>query len=114
MKENLIKEKSFQFALQIINLYQQLQLEKEFIISKQLLKSGTSIGANVSESESAQSKADFKHKLAIAAKEARETKYWLSLLQKSTLTKISVDNYLIDIETIIRILTSIIKTLASN
>jgi four helix bundle protein len=85
MKENIIKQKTFDFSLLIIELYKQLVIEKEFIISKQLLKASTSIGANVAESEAAKSKADFISKLSIAAKEARETKYWIGLLQQSEL-----------------------------
>ncbi len=70
MKENVIKEKSFLFAIEIVSLYKVLVERKEFVLSKQLLRSGTSIGANVRESEHAQSKADFIHKLSIALKEA--------------------------------------------
>jgi four helix bundle protein len=110
MKENIIKNKSFEFALKIITLYQLLKLENEFIISKQLLRSGTSIGANVTESEAAQSKADFIHKLSIASNEARETKYWLELLHQSRLTTIDLKNYLLEIEELIKILTAILKT----
>lgn len=81
MKENIIKTKSFDFALRTIRLYQYLQIEKkEFILSKQLLRCGTSIGAMVRESEQAESKSDFIHKLAIAQKEANETEYWIELL----------------------------------
>ena len=109
-KENLILEKSFTFSLSIIELFKHLKSNNEFIISKQLLKSGTSIGANINESTAAQSKADFIHKMAIASKEARETKYWLRLLNKSNLTTISMSNYLIEIEHIINIITKIIKT----
>ncbi len=112
MKENLIKDKSFEFALNTIELYKKLQAEREYVVSKQLLRSGTSIGANVAESEAAQSRADFVHKLSISAKEARESKYWLQLLQQSSLTKIDVSDYLKEIESIIKILTAIIKTSA--
>ena len=81
MKNNVIKEKSFSFALEIVALYKFLCFEKkEFVLSKQLLRSGTSIGANVREAEHAESKADFIHKLSIALKEANETEYWLDLL----------------------------------
>ncbi|MDR1342684.1 MAG: four helix bundle protein [Prevotellaceae bacterium] len=111
MKNNIIKEKSFDFALTIIALYKTLVEKKEFIISKQLLRSGTSIGANVEESTAAQSIMDFVHKLSIASKEARETKYWLLLLQKSQLTPLDFSSYLKDVDEIINILTSIIKTI---
>jgi len=84
MAENIIKVKSFNFALRIIKLSQFLNVEKkEFVLSKQLLRSGTAIGALVRESEQAESKKDFIHKLAIAQKEANETDYWLELLFQS-------------------------------
>lgn len=114
IKRNIIAEKSFDFALEIIDLYILLSKENEYIISKQVLKSGTSIEANVEESIAAQSSKDFVSKLSIAAKEARETRYWLKLLNKSKLTEINVDNHLKDIEEIIKILTKIIKTTQSK
>ena len=114
MKDNVIKEKSFSFSLDIINLYKELTTQKEFIISKQLLRSGTSIGANIEEASAAQTKRDFIAKMAIASKEARETKYWLNLLQKSQLVNKNFTEYLLDIEEIIKILTSIIKTSQEN
>ena len=84
MKENLIKSKSFSFALRIIKLYQHLtDNKKEFVMSKQALRSGTAVGALVRESEHAESKADFIHKLSIAQKEANETDYWIELLYQS-------------------------------
>ena len=110
MKENIIATKTFNFSLSVINLYVKLKRENEYIISKQLLRSGTSIGANVEEAIAAQSRKDFISKLSIASKEARETKYWLRLLDKSNLTQISVSGYLIEIEHIINIITKIIKT----
>ena len=110
MKENIIATKTFDFALSIVNLFIELKKENEFIISKQILRSATSIGANVEEAIAAQSRRDFIHKMSIASKEARETKYWLRLLDKSALTKISVETYLIEIEHILNIITKIIKT----
>jgi four helix bundle protein len=110
MKENLIATKTFDFALTVIELFIQLKKENEFIISKQIIRSGTSIGANVEEAIAAQSKKDFINKLSIASKEARETKYWLRLLNQSELTQITVVSYLNEIEHIINILTKIIKT----
>ena len=110
MKENIIATKTFEFSLNVINLYMQLKKENEYIISKQVLRSGTSIGANVEEAIAAQSRKDFISKLSIASKEARETKYWLRLLDKSNLTQIPVSGYLIEIEHIINIITKIIKT----
>lgn len=81
-KKSIIKEKSFLFAIQIVKLYQYLcEVKKEFILSKQLLRSGTAIGALVRESQNAESKADFIHKLSIAQKECDETIYWLELLK---------------------------------
>lgn len=81
MKRNAVKEKSFSFAIDIIHFYKIISQErKEFVLSKQLLRSGTSIGANIREAEHAESKADFIHKLSIALKEANETEYWLDLL----------------------------------
>ena len=109
-KDNVIVIKSFDFALGIISLYQKLINEKEFVLSKQLLRSGTSIGANVQESISAQSKKDFINKLSISLKEARETKYWLSLLNQSNLTQIDLSVYLIQIEELIKILYSIVNS----
>ena len=87
MKDNLIANKTFDFSLLVISLFIQLKKENEFIVSKQLLRCGTSIGANVEEAIAAQSKKDFINKLSIANKEARETKYWLRLLDKSELPK---------------------------
>lgn len=81
MKDNVVKEKSFEFAIRIVNLYKFLQDEKkEFIISKQLMRSGTSIGANVHEALRAVSKKDFANKMSIALKEASESEYWIDLL----------------------------------
>jgi four helix bundle protein len=92
MKENLIAKLSMDFALRIVNMYQYLkEQKKETVMSKQVLRSGTSIGANIYESEQAQSKADFLSKLYIALKEANETKYWLELLHRSNY--LDVDSY---------------------
>lgn len=80
-KRSIVKDKSFDFAIQTVNLYKYLTTNhKEFVISKQLLRSGTSVGANVREAHNAESKADFIHKLAISQKECDETMYWLELL----------------------------------
>ncbi|MBV9865844.1 MAG: four helix bundle protein [Abitibacteriaceae bacterium] len=110
MATSVIQEKSFQFALQIIYLYQELQNEREYVLSKQLLRSGTSIGANVEEASAAQSRNDFIAKMSIASKEARETRYWLSLLQQSGLATVDVSDQLNSVTEIIKILTSIVKT----
>ncbi|HYW34499.1 MAG TPA: four helix bundle protein [Balneolaceae bacterium] len=108
--KNIVKEKSFKFSLQIISLYKKLIEEKEYIISKQLLRSATSIGANIEEADAGYSKKDFTAKMSIASKEARETEYWLRLLKFSKLTHLNVDNYLKDIDELIRLLTAIVKT----
>lgn len=114
MKENIIATKTFDFALSIIELFIQLKKENEFIISKQIIRSATSIGANVEEAIAAQSRKDFINKMSIASKEARETKYWLRLLDKSNLTSIEVTNYLVEVEHILNIITKIIKTTSEN
>ncbi len=110
MKESIVQNKSFKFSLKIISLYKKLQEEKEFIISKQLLRSGTSIGANIEEALAGQSKRDFIAKMSISSKEARETKYWLRLLKESDITNIDVTEVLSDIHELIRLLTAIVKT----
>ncbi len=114
MKNNPIKDRSFKFSLSIIKLYKKLQGNNEFVISKQLLRSGTSIGANIEEANAAQSKKDFLHKMSIASKEARETSYWLRLLKESDLIKTSVDEHLDEINQIIKIITKIVKTTSTN
>ena len=111
MKENVVKNKSFDFSLIIIELYKKLQEQREYVLSKQLLRSATSIGANIAESEASESRADFVHKLSIASKEARETLYWLRLLERSSLVEIESDVYIEKCDEIIRLLTSIIKTI---
>jgi len=110
LAESIIQRKSFAFALKIIDLYIQLQEQREYVLSKQLLRSATSIGANVEEASGGQSKKDFLAKMYIAYKEARETKYWLRLLQKSNLVNIDLTNELMYVDEIIRILSSIVKT----
>ncbi len=109
--ENIIEEKSFDFAIRVVNLYKHLSNNKsEYILSKQLLKSGTSIGANVSEAQKAQSKADFHTKMTIALKEANETLYWLKLLYKTEfLTTKEFESIEPDIREIIAILTSVCR-----
>jgi len=113
-KGNIVVEKSFEFALKIIELCGKLNAEKEFIISKQLLRSGTSIGANIQEATAGFSKKDFTYKMSIASKEARETRYWLQLLNKSNLTKTNVDTHIDEINHLISILTKIVKTSQQN
>ena len=113
-KENIVLKKSFDFALKIIELYKLLKEHKEFVISKQLLRCGTSIGANIEEANAAQTKKDFATKMSIASKEARETRYWLRLLEKSKLVNLDYKKYLIDIDELIRIITAIVKTAQTN
>lgn len=112
MKENIIKNKSLEFAIRIVKLYKYLVNEKkEFVLSKQLLRSGTSIGAMVRESEHAESKADFIHKLSVSLKEANETEYWLELLYQSDfIKKKEFESIINDSKEILRLLISIIKT----
>lgn len=114
MKESIVQKKSFQFSLKIIILYKKLQEEREYVISKQLLRSGTSIGANIEEALAGISKKDFTAKMSISSKEARETKYWLRLLKESNLTNLEVNSLILDIDELIRILTSIVKTSQQN
>lgn len=110
-KDNIIMQKSYGFALQIIKTYKSLIEKKEFVLSKQILRSGTSIGANVHEAVGSESKKDFIHKLGIAVKEARETSYWLNLLRDSEyLTIDEFDRLNNSCDEIIRILNSIILT----
>ena len=111
---NIVANKSFEFALLIIKLYKILKNQNEFIISKQVLRSGTSIGANVQEASAAFSKKDFIYKMSIASKEARETKYWLLLLQKSNLIDTNLDSHLKEVQSLINILTKIVKTSQQN
>ncbi len=108
--ENKIVTLTFDFSIQIIELYKFMNEQKEFVISKQLIRSATSIGANVEEANAAQTKKDFIAKMSISSKEARETKYWLRLLDKSQLVKFDYSTYLNNIDHIINILTKIVKT----
>jgi four helix bundle protein len=114
--DNILKQKSFSFALRIVKCSQYLQTEKkEYTLSKQLLRSGTSIGANVREAEQAQSKADFIHKLSIALKETNETEYWLELLyQSGYLAQQLFDSLYFDCKELLKLLISIIKTSKQN
>ena len=109
---NAIEEKSFHFAVRVVKLCKYLREEKkEFILSKQLMRSGTSIGANIVESQQAQSRADFVSKLNIALKEAVETNYWLRLLQATAyLTDLEYSSIIDDCRELEKLLTAIIKT----
>ncbi|MDZ7808201.1 MAG: four helix bundle protein [Gracilimonas sp.] len=116
MRKNNLYDKSYAFAIRVVKGYQFLSKEKrEFIISKQLLRSGTSIGANVSEANGAISKADFSSKISIAYKEALETKYWLNLLHDTEfITTKSHKSMLNDADELCRILFSILKSTRIN
>ncbi|RLD77194.1 MAG: four helix bundle protein [Bacteroidetes bacterium] len=114
MKNPKILDRSFQFSLRSIDLYSQLIAEKEFIISKQLLRSATSIGANIHEASAAFSKRDFAFKMSVASKEARETQYWLKLLDQSKLVNIDLVYFIEEIVNIINITTAIVKTTQKN
>jgi four helix bundle protein len=115
-KENVLKSKSFSFSLRVIKLYKHLSVEqKEYVLSKQVLRSGTSIGANVVEANYAQSRPDFVHKLSISLKEAHETQYWLELLRESGFVSAKqIDPLILECSELQRILTVSIKTSKSN
>jgi len=109
--DSIVAKKAYSFALEIIKLYKLLIERKEFVLSKQILRSGTSIGVNINEGLSAQSKKDFVHKLSISLKEARETSYWLRLLKDSEfVSKNDFDNLISNCNEIIKILSSVILT----
>jgi four helix bundle protein len=114
-EKSLIKKRTYEFALRIIDLYRMLISANEYVLSKQLLKAGTSIGANVEEAIAGQSRADYLSKMSIASKEARESNYWLRLIKDSKILEShDVDALLAESSEIIRILTSIVKTTSLN
>lgn len=116
MKENIVMNKAYAFALRIIKLYKYLITEKkEFVLSKQVLRSGTAVGALIKEAEHAQSKADFINKMNIALKEANETEYWIMLLQDSDyLEEKETISIRVEISELIKLLASIVKTSKLN
>jgi len=116
MNDNVLVDKSFKFAIRVVKLYKYLcDSKKEYILSKQLLRSGTSIGANINESQEAQSKADFISKLSISLKEARESKYWIELLKETDyLSENEANSIIEDLVEILKLLTSIIKSTKQN
>lgn len=116
MKESILREKSYSFALRIVKLYQHLANDKhEYVMSKQLLRSGTLIGANIEEAGQAQSKPDFIHKLSIAQKESFETHYWIRLLRDSDLlSRKLADSLLTDCSEVQKMITASIKTAKRN
>jgi four helix bundle protein len=114
--ENVIEEKSFEFAVRIVNLAKYIRRkDKEYVLTKQLLRCGTSIGANVSEAQRAQSKADFYAKMSIALKEANETYYWLRLLHRTEyISQKEFESMKCDADELIRILVAICKTVSES
>ena len=112
MKKNIVAEKSVAFALRIVKAYKYLcNQHKEYVLSKQMLRSGTAIGALIREAEHAESKADFVHKLSIALKEANETDYWLFILKESGyLNELEYNSIFDECQEVLRLLVSIIKT----
>ncbi len=115
-KRNVVLEKSFEFAVRVVNLYKFLSGERrEYVLSKQVLRSGTAIGALVREAQQAESNADFVHKLSIALKEANETEYWLLLLTKTEyISSGQSESILVDCRELLKLLTSIIKSAKNN
>ncbi|MBK7763207.1 MAG: four helix bundle protein [Bacteroidetes bacterium] len=116
MKENILKTKTFTFSIKIVDCYKLLiQEKKEYVLSKQLLRSGTSVGAMIRESEHAESKLDFIHKMAIAQKEINESIYWLELLHATKFLSTELFNSLNnDADEIIKLITTSIKTSKAN
>lgn len=116
MDENLIEKKSFEFAIAIVRACKKISQEKkEYVLTKQLLRSGTSIGANIAEAQHAQSKADFISKISIAQKEANETKYWIRLLYATQFMNKEMYDYLnAKVLELLRIISAIVKTASSR
>ena len=115
-KSSILREKSYAFAIRIVRMFQHISSEKrKFILSKQVLRSGTSIGANICEADQAQSKADFVHKLSISLKESFETEYWLNLLRDTDyLTAKQADSLIDDCCELQKILTASVRTARAN
>ena len=115
-KNNVVIEKTYAFAIRIVNCYKHItKTQKEFILSKQLLRCGTSIGANVEEAVGGHSEKDFNSKMTIAYKEARETHYWLRLLRDTEFLETKIAESLIaDSEEILKLIRSILKTMKSK
>lgn len=105
-----VYEKSFEFALAIVELYKKLVDQQEYVLSKQLLRSGTSVGANIVEASAAYSKGDFAYRMSVASREAREANWWLMLLKKSQLVTVDLNNEIESCDELIKLLTSIVKT----
>lgn len=109
VKPNIIKEKTYRFAIDIVHLYKKMVKQNEFALSKQIVRSGTSIGANIEESVAAQSRKDFISKMAISSKEARETNYWLRLIRDANLVDVDLTRLINESEEIIKIINSKLK-----
>ncbi|MBS1745524.1 MAG: four helix bundle protein [Bacteroidetes bacterium] len=116
MRENVVKNKSFAFSVRVVKLYQFLcEQKEEFVLSKQLLRSGTSVGAMIREAKHAETKNDFKHKMGIAQKEINESIYWLELLKETDyLTDEQFESLYADAVEIIKLITAILKSTKSN
>ena len=116
MKNNIVAEKSYAFAIRIVNLYKHFsQHNKEYVLSKQLLRSGTAVGALIREAEHAQSRADFINKMNVALKEANETEYWLMLLKDTQyLNEKEYQSIAVDCSEVVKLLISIVKTTKSQ
>ena len=112
--KNPIEQKSFEFALEIIKAYKEMIRDKECVLSKQLLRSATSIGSNIQEAQAAYSRKEFASKMSISSKEARETRYWLMLSKHGELTKAKVDHLIEANDELIRMLTAIVKSAQAN
>ena len=111
MKDNPVREKSYRFALEVIDFYRELVKKHEFVLSRQMVRAGTSVGANVEEASAAQSRRDFIAKMSVASKEARECRYWLRLIRDSkTASAESVQPLLDHSDELVRLLTSIVKS----
>ena len=112
--EGPIYKKTIEFSIELMDLYKELLKDHEYILSRQVIRAGTSIGANVQEATAAQSRRDFINKMSIAAKEAKETRYWLTVLSEGKLIEYNFDSLLTEIDEIIKILSKIIITAKNN
>jgi len=114
-EKSLIKKRTYAFALKVIDLHKMLIAKNEYVLSRQLLKAGTSIGANVEEALAGQSRADFLSKMSIASKEARESNYWLRLMKDSKILEVGhIETLIAESSEIISMLTSIVKTTSNS
>lgn len=111
---NPLEQKSFEFSPKIIEVYKSMTNQREYVLSKQLLRSGTSVGANIQEAQAAYSKKDFANKMSISSKEARETKYWLLLAKYGGLVDLDLDSLISQNDELIKMLTAIVKTSQFN